>query len=49
VGLCGQRPSDDADFAAFLVRAGIDAISVSPDSFFEVARHVADAERQVSR
>ena len=27
VGLCGQAPSDHADFAAFLVAAGIDSIS----------------------
>ncbi|GGP36942.1 phosphoenolpyruvate synthase [Streptomyces abikoensis] len=45
VGLCGQRPSDDPDFAAFLVRAGIDSISVAPDSFVAVKRHVAEAEQ----
>jgi len=44
VGLCGQRPSDDPEFAAFLVRAGIDSISVTPDSFLRVKQHVADAE-----
>lgn len=32
VGLCGQRPSDDPDFARTLVRLGIDSISVTPDS-----------------
>ncbi|RIQ18242.1 phosphoenolpyruvate synthase [Jiangella rhizosphaerae] len=45
VGLCGQRPSDDPDFARTLVRAGIDSISVTPDSLLAVIRHVADAER----
>ncbi|WP_420712992.1 MULTISPECIES: hypothetical protein [unclassified Streptomyces] len=30
VGLCGQRPSDDPAYAAFLVRAGIDSIFVAP-------------------
>lgn len=49
VGLCGQRPSDDPDFARFLVGAGIDSISVTPDSFLDVKRHVADAERQLDR
>ncbi|MGW7363734.1 phosphoenolpyruvate synthase [Streptomyces sp. NPDC054841] len=44
VGLCGQRPSDDPDFTEFLVRAGIDSISVAPDSFAAVKRHVAAAE-----
>lgn len=26
VGLCGQRPSDDPAYAAFLARAGIDSV-----------------------
>ena len=46
VGLCGQRPSDDPEFAGFLVRAGIDSISVTPDSFLRVSRHVAEAEAE---
>ncbi|MFI7644048.1 phosphoenolpyruvate synthase [Nonomuraea sp. NPDC049400] len=46
VGLCGQRPSDDPNFARFLVDAGIDSISVTPDSFFAVKAHVAAAERE---
>ncbi|MFF9786874.1 phosphoenolpyruvate synthase [Streptomyces nigrescens] len=44
-GLCGQRPSDDPDFARILVRAGIDSISVTPDSFLLVKDNVAAAER----
>jgi len=44
VGLCGQRPSNDPDFARFLVRAGTDSISVTPDSFFTVKQNVAAAE-----
>jgi pyruvate,water dikinase len=44
VGLCGQRPSDDPEFAGFLVAAGIDSISVTPDSFLMVKEHVAEAE-----
>ncbi|MDX3533411.1 hypothetical protein PV721_03300 [Streptomyces sp. MB09-01] len=46
VGLCGQRPSDDPAYAAFLVRAGIDSISVAPDSFAAVKQHVASAEAE---
>ncbi|KWD74955.1 phosphoenolpyruvate synthase [Burkholderia ubonensis] len=45
VGLCGQAPSDHPEFAAFLVGCGIDSISVSPDSFIVVKRHVAVAEQ----
>ena len=45
IGLCGQAPSNDPDFARLLVKAGIDTISVTPDSFFAVAKNVADAEK----
>ena len=44
VGLCGQAPSDHPEFARFLVDCGIDSISVSPDSFVDVVRVVADHE-----
>ena len=46
IGLCGQAPSNHPDFARFLVRAGIDSISVTPDSFLAVKRHVAAAEKE---
>ncbi len=45
VGLCGQAPSDKPDFAAFLVEAGIDSISINPDSALEVISRVAETER----
>ena len=45
VGLCGQAPSDHPDFAEFLVEAGIDSISVIPDSVADVIQHVAEAEQ----
>jgi pyruvate,water dikinase len=41
VGFCGQAPSDHPEFAAFLVEAGIDSISVTPDSLAEVVRACA--------
>lgn len=44
VGLCGQAPSNDPSFARVLVNAGIDSISVTPDSFVAVKRIVAEAE-----
>jgi pyruvate,water dikinase len=44
VGFCGQAPSDRPEFARFLVRSGIDSISVTPDSFAHVKEHVAAAE-----
>lgn len=44
IGICGQAPSDHPEFARFLVKCGIDSISVSPDSFVAVTRHVIAAE-----
>ena len=44
VGICGQAPSDYPEFAAFLVRSGIDSISLNPDSVVGVKRRVAEAE-----
>ena len=49
VGICGQAPSDHPDFAEFLVEAGIDSISVIPDSVADVIQHVAEAERRRQR
>lgn len=48
VGLSGQRPSDDPEFARFLVRAGIDSVSVTPDSFLAVKQNVAAAEAEIA-
>jgi pyruvate,water dikinase len=49
IGLCGQGPSDHADFAAFLVREGIDSISLNPDSFFSTVGVIAEAEQALAR
>jgi pyruvate,water dikinase len=48
VGICGEAPSDYPDFAAFLVDAGIDSISLNPDSVVRVKRSVAEIERRRS-
>ncbi|KAM5527776.1 hypothetical protein FOXYSP1_19649 [Fusarium oxysporum f. sp. phaseoli] len=45
IGLCGEAPSNHPEFAKFLVDAGIDSISVSPDSFVQVTKHVVASER----
>jgi pyruvate,water dikinase len=44
VSLCGQAPSDKPAFVEFLVDAGIDSVSVTPDSFVRVKANVAAAE-----
>jgi pyruvate,water dikinase len=46
IGLCGQAPSNDPEFAKLLVKAGIHSISVTPDSFLDVKRNVAAAEAE---
>lgn len=45
IGICGQAPSDHPEFAKFLVEAGINSISVSPDSFVAVKKNVVLGER----
>ena len=47
IGLCGQAPSNDPEFAKLLVKAGIDTISVTPDSFLAVKANVAEAEKEM--
>ncbi len=42
VGICGQAPSDYPEFAQFLVEAGIDSISLNPDSVVRLLRHLAE-------
>ncbi|MBK8575280.1 MAG: phosphoenolpyruvate synthase [Elusimicrobia bacterium] len=44
VGICGQAPSDHPDFAEFLVKAGIDSISLNPDSVVGVIKRLTDFE-----
>ena len=47
VGICGQAPSDYPDFATFLVEAGIDSISLNPDSAIAVKQQVARTEARL--
>ncbi|KAJ5674721.1 uncharacterized protein N7477_004655 [Penicillium maclennaniae] len=48
IGICGQAPSDHPEFTKFLVEAGINSISVSPDSFVAVKKHAVASERSSS-
>ncbi|MBW1935460.1 MAG: phosphoenolpyruvate synthase [Deltaproteobacteria bacterium] len=45
-GLCGQAPSDYPEFAEFLVREGIDSISLNPDSVMKITLSVLRLEKK---
>lgn len=45
IGICGQAPSDYPEFAAFLVKKGIDSISLNPDTVIKAIPRIAEAER----
>ncbi|MCS7067660.1 MAG: phosphoenolpyruvate synthase [Meiothermus sp.] len=45
VGICGQAPSDYPEFAAFLVEAGIDSISLNPDSVVRTKKRILETEK----
>jgi len=44
-GLCGQAPSDYPEFAEFLVKIGIESMSLNPDSVLKIIKDVAEMER----
>ena len=47
IGICGQGPSDYPDFAEFLVREGIDTISLTPDSVIKNIKAIAKIESKL--
>lgn len=46
IGLCGQAPSDFPEFAEFLVGAGIDSISFTPDALLKGIENIHAAEKK---
>ncbi len=47
VGICGQGPSVYPEFAEFLVRAGIDSISLNADTVVTTTRTIAALEQRM--
>jgi len=43
-GICGQAPSDYPEMAEYLVRLGIDSMSLNPDSVLKTTQHVLEIE-----
>jgi pyruvate,water dikinase len=41
IGICGQGPSDHADFAQWLMEQGIESISLNPDTVVETWQRLA--------
>lgn len=48
IGICGQAPSDYPEFAQFLVRCGIDSISLTPDTILKTTQAILEMETQRS-
>ncbi len=47
IGICGQAPSDYPEMTEFLVREGIDSISLNPDSALKMREVVLDNENKL--
>jgi pyruvate,water dikinase len=47
IGICGQAPSDYPDFAEFLVRCGIDSMSLNPDTVIKATDKVLQTEKAI--
>jgi len=49
IGICGQAPSDYPEFAEFLVRQGIDSISLNPDTVLRTTLAILGAEKVMAQ
>ena len=46
-GICGQAPSDYPEMAEFLVKLGIDSISLNPDSVLKTKKNIYGLEQKL--
>jgi hypothetical protein len=46
-GSCGPAPSDHPEFAEFLLEAGIDSMSLNPDSIVAATRRILAFEKEM--
>ncbi len=47
-GICGQAPSDYPELAEYLVRLGIDSISLNADTVFKTTKQILEIERALA-
>ena len=47
IGICGQAPSDYPEITEFLVKSGIDSISLNPDSLYKMHKLVTTIEKEL--
>jgi pyruvate,water dikinase len=47
VGICGQAPSDYPEIAEFLVREGIESISLNPDCVLATTMQILEVEKDI--
>ena len=49
IGICGQAPSDYPEMAEFLVRLGIDSMSLNPDTVLQTTKRIVELEKTLGR
>jgi pyruvate,water dikinase len=49
IGICGQAPSDYPEFAEFLVKRGINSISLNPDTVIKTTQHILETEQALNQ
>lgn len=47
IGICGQAPSDYPEIAEFLVREGIESISLNPDCVVATTMRILEVEKEL--
>ncbi len=49
VGICGQGPSDFPDFGEFLIKEGIDSVSLNPDTVIKATLNIKAVEDKIGK
>jgi pyruvate,water dikinase len=49
IGICGEAPSNYKDFLEFLIKEGIDSISVNPNSIYSTLLKASELENNINK